>query len=109
MMPSVDKRSGMLSKVDWVLVMAIVPILGAGLITIHSFGAESTLLYRQLIWLGIALTVFFTAAAGNYQFLRRRGVVVSLFIATTLALLPVIFLAGSILDRFACNLRRRPS
>jgi rod shape determining protein RodA len=86
-----NKESTFLEQVDWILVLAILPVIGAGLVTIHSFGADTTLLYRQITWLGIGIAVFFTAAAGNYRFLRRRGVAVSLFLLTVLALLAVIF------------------
>lgn len=87
---SANQQESFLQKIDWVLVLAMLPIIGAGLVTMHSFGSETTLLYRQLIWLGIAFTTFFIAAAGNYQFLRRRGVAVSLFAIAVLSLLAVV-------------------
>jgi rod shape determining protein RodA len=77
-------------KIDWVLVAAIIPILGAGLVTMHSFGSEPTLLYRQLLWIGVGFGVFFLAASGSYHFLRRRGVAVFLFVGTIIALLFVV-------------------
>lgn len=85
-----NQQEGFVHKIDWVLVLAMLPIIGAGLVTIHSFGSGPTLLYRQLIWLGIAFSAFFIAAAGNYQFLRRRGVAVGLFAIAVLSLLAVI-------------------
>lgn len=90
-----NSQNGLLSRIDWILVLAIVPVIGAGLVTMHSFGADSSLLYRQLIWVGIALAVFVTAAAGNYRFLRRRGVVVSLFALTILALVGVMLFGAA--------------
>jgi len=83
------KQAGF-NKINWVLVAAIIPILGAGLVTMHSFGSEPTLLYRQLLWIGVGFAIFFLAASGSYQFLRRRGVAVFLFAATIIALLFVI-------------------
>lgn len=80
-----------LSRIDWLLLAAILPIIGAGLVTMHSFGPDATLLYRQLIWVGIGVLVFFMAAAGNYRFLRRRGVVVALFGVAVLSLVAVVW------------------
>ncbi|PSO46009.1 MAG: hypothetical protein BRC25_00035 [Parcubacteria group bacterium SW_6_46_9] len=83
-----------LQRVDWVLMLALLPILAAGLVTIHSFGPESTLLYRQLLWVGVSFLGFFAATLGSYQFLRRRGVAVFLFVGTIVALL-LVAVAGS--------------
>jgi rod shape determining protein RodA len=84
------QTDNLFDRIDWVLLLAILPVIGAGLVTMHSFGAEPTLLYRQLLWTAIALMVFFTAAAGNYQFLRRRGVAVALYSVAVLVLVAVL-------------------
>lgn len=85
------EQNSFFGRIDWVLILAILPVVAAGLVTIHSFGSESTLLYRQLLWLGIAVGMFFIATVGNYRFLRRRGVAVALYSVTVLALLAVMF------------------
>lgn len=79
--------------IDWILVAATIPIMAAGLVTMHSFGETSTLFYRQLIWIGIAFGVFFIAASGTYRFLRRRAVVLTLF-GITLASLVLVIVIG---------------
>lgn len=76
--------------VDWVLLLATLPIMAAGLVTMRSFTGESSLYLQQLIWIGLALLVFFVAAASTYRFLRRRAVVISIFALILLSLLLVI-------------------
>ena len=70
---SSDDTRDFTAGIDWTLLAAVVPVVGAGLITMHSFGSGPTLLYQQLLWVGIALVVFFIAASGNYRFLRRQA------------------------------------
>jgi rod shape determining protein RodA len=77
-------------KVDWWLIFATVPIMAAGLVTMHDFGGESSQAFRQLIWLTASLGVFFVASAASFRFLRRRATAVGLFSLTILALLGVI-------------------
>lgn len=81
-----------LRGVDWVLVAALVPLLLAGLFTMHSFTAESHFFYRQLVWIAVSFIAFFALAGTDCRFLRRSGVVITIFavLLTLLALLLVI-------------------
>ncbi len=63
-------------SIDWVLFFATLPLLGAGLVTMNSFTADSYYFDRQLIWIGISLSVFLIASFIDWRFLRRSGVVV---------------------------------
>ncbi len=74
-----------LESVDWLLVGSAVFVTFAGILTMNSFNAEEVgegFFYRQIIWLGIALAVFFVASRVDWRFLRRTEVVASLFFAT---------------------------
>jgi len=83
------------ASVDWVLFAALVPILGAGLLTMNSFEGENYFFEKQLILLCIGLLVFFLVAGMDVRFLRRTGVLVFLFLATIGTLL-MLFAVGSV-------------
>lgn len=65
--------------IDWWLFGAILPLLGAGLVTMHSFTEASYYFDRQLVWITIVISLFFVASLVDWRFLRRSGVVVSIF------------------------------
>ncbi len=59
----------------------------AGLVTMSSFVGESHFASRQIIWIVLAVLVFFVCSTIDFRFLRRTGVVVALFIVTCSVLL----------------------
>lgn len=83
------------ASIDWVLFAALMPILGAGLLTMNSFVGENYFFEKQLILVGLALAVFFLAALIDARFLRRTGVLVFLFLSTVGVLL-LLFAVGSV-------------
>ena len=89
------KPSVFLRHIDWVLFLSTLPILGAGLITMSSFGGENYFFSRQVVWIFISVIVFFAASWVDWRFLRRTGVVVALYLAA-IALLLLLFVFGSI-------------
>lgn len=82
-------------SVDPLLVLAILPILFAGLMTMNSFMADQYYLDRQLIWIAASFLVFFLASMVDWRFLRRSGVVATIYIGG-LAMLLVVALAGQV-------------
>lgn len=82
------------TNVDWSLFFATLPLVAAGLITMHSFVGENIFFGRQVIWVGISLALFFAASAVDWRLLRRTGVIVSLFLASAIVLL-LLFIAGT--------------
>ena len=43
------------ASIDWILFLATMPLLAAGLISMRSFGGESDYYFtRQLFWIGIS-------------------------------------------------------
>lgn len=82
-------------NVDWSLLFAVLPLVGAGLITMHSFVGESVFFERQIIWVGVGLLLFFVASVIDWRFLRRTGVVVSLFAVSVVVLL-LLFILGTV-------------
>ena len=82
-------------RIDWLLLLAIVPLVLAGLVTINSFTGESDLFTRQLIWIAISLVTFFVCAVIDFRFLRRTSVIVNLFVGACVLLL-ALFAFGSV-------------
>ena len=61
-------------KLDLYILGALIPILGAGLVTMNSFTGESSLFTRQIIWTIIGFVIYFAYSRGNSHL--GRGVVV---------------------------------
>lgn len=80
----------LLASVDWLLLGSAFFLSLAGLLTMNSFANDvdsDRFFYRQIIWLGVALVVFFVASRIDWRFLRRTGVVATLFVVSCLILL----------------------
>jgi len=84
-----------LSHIDWGLFAAAILLSLMGLVTMFSFAAENTFFERQVIWIAIAVVVFFGAAFLDYRFLRRSFPVTLLFVSTV-ALLALVFVLGEV-------------
>ncbi len=72
--------------IDWMLLGAVIPLLFAGLITMNSFEGANLFFERQLLWITLSLVAFFVLSTIDFRFLRRTGVIVSLFIFGVLIL-----------------------
>jgi rod shape determining protein RodA len=88
-----DRR--LLTRVDWFLFAAAVSISLLGLATMHSFSVENAYFEKQVVWLCLAIVVFFAVSLPEYGFLRRTPVVVGLYLFV-LSLLSLIFLFGAV-------------
>ncbi|MEK7107175.1 MAG: FtsW/RodA/SpoVE family cell cycle protein [Patescibacteria group bacterium] len=80
--------------VDWFLFASALTVSLLGLATMHSFSGDNAYFDKQVVWIGIAVAVFFLASILEYRFLRRTPVVVALF-AGIIVLLTLIFLFGT--------------
>lgn len=85
-----------LGGIDWLLLLATLPILGAGLLTMSSFDGDNYFFSRQLIWILISLLIFFIASVIDWRFLRRTYVIVILYVLAFVSLI-TLFLFGSVL------------
>ncbi len=83
------------AHIDWFLLASALAISLLGLVTMHSFPGENAFFERQIVWIGLALSVFFVASMPEYRFLRRTPVVVALF-SGVIFLLGLLFLLGSV-------------
>jgi rod shape determining protein RodA len=84
-------------KIDWVLFIALMPILGAGLITMRSFTGDTSLFDKQLLWILISIIIFFTLSAIDVRILKNTKVLVLLFIFF-LAILATLFIVGRVVN-----------
>lgn len=82
-------------SVDWYLFAAALAISLLGMVTMHSFSAENVFFGRQIIWIAVAVCVFFAASIPEYGFLRRTPVVVGLYVIIV-SLLSLIFVFGAV-------------
>lgn len=81
--------------IDWILFIAILPLLGAGLITMNSFTGDTHFFTRQLIWIGVSLIIFFALSFVDFRFLRKTWISVTLF-AGSCVLLLTLFAIGKV-------------
>ncbi len=82
-------------NIDWLLFLAVLPIIGAGLLTMNAFSGENYFFEKQLVWAAVSIAAFFLLSFLDFRFLRKTGVLVSLFVAG-MALLALLFLLGSV-------------
>ncbi|HEY4513153.1 MAG TPA: rod shape-determining protein RodA [Candidatus Paceibacterota bacterium] len=88
----------LLRRIDWMLVLFIVPIILGGLVTMKSFASLETtgdFFGRQLIWVIVSFAVFFIFSFIDFRFLKRTNVLVFLFLFFSFLLL-TLFIVGNI-------------
>jgi rod shape determining protein RodA len=81
--------------IDWLLVVFLVPIILAGLVTMKSFAPTETatdFFGKQIVWVSLALVVFFVFSLIDFRFLKRTDILVFLFLSLSLLLLGLIVL-----------------
>jgi rod shape determining protein RodA len=81
--------------IDWILVAAVIPILGAGLLTMNSFSGEAGFFDRQLVWIAISSVFFLIASQIDWRFLKRSDVLVGLYALSCIVLL-ALFAVGQV-------------
>ena len=82
-------------RIDWYLFLSALTISLLGLVTMGSFAEENAFFDRQVIWIVLAVCVFFAAGIPEYRFLRQTSVIVTLY-AGTIFLLSLVLLFGTL-------------
>lgn len=81
------------SHIDWVLFLSALLIALAGLVTMNSFIEEQSYFFqKQLIWLCVSVALFFLVSMVDFHFLRKTGVIVSIFITICVVLVSLFTL-----------------
>ena len=86
---------GKVMRIDWILFLATLPILAAGLSTMHAFTGDSSFAYHQLLWIVASIIAFFSISLVDVRFLRLRSVSATLFIVSVVVL-SALFLVGKV-------------
>lgn len=83
--------------IDWILFLATMPLLAAGLISMRSFGGESDYYFtRQLFWIGISFFVFFAFSLVDWRFLRKSELLAGFFVLVSFFLAALLVLGKTI-------------
>jgi len=83
------------NNIDWVLFFSVLPLVGAGLITMNLFIGENYFFEKQLIWLAVSIVVFFLLSFVDFSFLKRTKFLTILFFISV-GLLSTLFIVGSV-------------
>ncbi len=84
-----------LQKIDWLLFLFLIPVLGAGLVTMKSFTEQTPYFSHQLVWIAISFIVFFSFSYIDFRFLKSTKVLVTLFLVFS-GLLLLLFVVGHV-------------
>lgn len=79
--------------IDWGMLLAIIPIILAGLFTMNSFSGSNMFFHRQIIWIAISLVVFFFFSTIDFKFLRKTGIIFGLYVGIVVVLVSLFILA----------------
>ena len=82
-------------QIDWLLFLFILPVLGAGLVTMKSFTEATPYFSHQIVWIGISFVIFFLFSYIDFRFLKRTDVLVGLFLVFS-GLLLLLFIVGHV-------------
>ncbi|MEK7601839.1 MAG: FtsW/RodA/SpoVE family cell cycle protein [Patescibacteria group bacterium] len=100
MLPRIQRaaevRARALAHIDWFLLLSALAISFIGIATMRSFSVENAYFDKQIVWLALALGVFFIAGIPEYGFLRRMPIVVGMYGAIA-TLLVFVLLVGSVI------------
>ncbi len=78
------------THIDWILFFSVIPLVGAGLVTMYSFVGESSFFAKQVIWVILSIVIFFILSFIDFSFLKRTDLLVTFFLASTVLLLAVL-------------------
>jgi rod shape determining protein RodA len=79
---------------DWILIIAIIPIVLGGLATMTSFGTQAGFFLRQLMWIAVGALVVYGIARSDMRFLRDSRYITIFYIASMVLLVGVL-IAGT--------------
>lgn len=84
-----------LRHLDLPLILATIPVLAAGLISMYSFMGPNNLFEKQLFWICFSFAISIGISMTDLRLLRRTNVILGVFIFFLTALL-MLFVVGSV-------------
>lgn len=84
-----------LRNIDWIIFGSVLPIMGAGLVTMNSFGGKNSYFEHQLVWCAIAIGIFFLVSWIDWRFLRQTKAIMMLY-TLVMILLSLLFVLGTV-------------
>lgn len=89
-MKSIQKYANAAS-IDWVLFLATIPLLVAGLVSMRAFGGGADYYFnRQVFWIAFGIFTFFAFSLIDWRFLRKTEVLVGLFLSANFLLVMLL-------------------
>ena len=85
---------------DWTLLFPAATLAIIGILTMSTFGQGVSLAPRQLLWLAVALCVYFGLSILDMRFIRRTSVALAMY-GTALVLLAFVLLAHPVMGAHA--------
>ncbi|MEK7499085.1 MAG: FtsW/RodA/SpoVE family cell cycle protein [Patescibacteria group bacterium] len=82
---------------DWTLILPALTLSLLGILTMSTFGQGASLAPRQLLWLTIALGVYFCLSTFDMRFIRQTSVVMALYVLAFLLLVSLLLFAHPVL------------
>jgi len=91
-----ERLRSIVRDIDWVLLIPVLLLVGAGLVTMSSFVRGGDYFFdNQLVWAVLGVSIFFILSFIDFRFLRRTSIVVIFYFMTILLLL-LLFIFGEI-------------
>lgn len=90
---NITTRFSSFFAVDWILMGAVFLVAAAGMVTMNSFVGSNFQFEKQLVWVLIMACFSVGISFIDFRFLRRTGVLVTLFIASCVILFALLAVA----------------
>lgn len=84
-----------LHRLDLPLLLATLPLLFAGLVSMYAFGSENVIFLRQLLWIAVGLSIAIALSFFDIRAFRKTNAVLYLYLAGV-ALLASLAFVGSV-------------
>jgi len=83
-------------NIDWILFFSTLPLVGVGLVTMNSFAGENYFFSKQIVWAIISVAAFFSLSFVDFRFLKRTGVLMTLFLVSMSVLLFLLMFGSAV-------------
>lgn len=85
-----------LKKIDWWIVLSLLPLLFMSVSTLGSFDESLSLMSKQIIWILISLGLFFIISSIDFSFLKKKHILLWMYGFGIVLLIGLFFLGTTI-------------